>query len=229
MARVAKGTLKVTDAGFVEAARAVQDMNLKGYFGAGVNTLDYNSAIDVFLQGKAAMFYMGSWVLGSMNDPKQNKIGVENIGFFNFPNVKGGKGSRNEWSLNTGAATALNPKQEDEALDDWLKSVFSSYGDRAMAENGQISGFKVSKLPANLSSLTKTTLKKLASAKNAYLWFEAKFSPKASAVASDNVQLLVSGGMTTNLESDQPRAPSIRAASMISSGISTKPANSSTA
>jgi raffinose/stachyose/melibiose transport system substrate-binding protein len=196
MARVAKGDLKVTDAGFVEAAKAIQDMGKKGYFGAAVNTLDYGTAQDLFLQGKAGMFYMGSWALSSLNDPKQNKIGAENVGFFNFPTVPGGKGTRNEWSLNTGIATAINPKQNDEALGGWLKYVFANYGDRAMADNGQISGFKVNKLPANLPQLTKDTLKKLGAAKNAYLWFEAKLSPKASSVASDNVQLLVTGDMS---------------------------------
>ncbi len=196
MARVAKGELKVTDAGFVEAASAVQEMGKKGYFGAGVNTLDYGSAQDLFLQGKAAMFYMGSWALGSLNDPKQNKIGAENVGFFNFPTVRGGKGTRNEWSLNTGIATAINPKQNDAALGAWLKYVFGNYGERALTDNGQISGFKVAKLPANLPALTKATLAKLGAAKNAYLWFEAKFSNKASSVAADNVQLLVTGDMT---------------------------------
>ena len=142
------------------------------------------------------MFHMGSWALGSLNDPKQNKIGAENVGCFNFPTVSGGKGTRNEWSLNTGIATAINPKQNDEALGGWLKYVFSNYGDRALADNGQITGFKVSKLPANLPQLTKDTLKKLGAAKKAYLWFEAKLNPKASSVAGDNVQLLVTGDMS---------------------------------
>lgn len=44
MARVAKGDLKVTDAGFIGAAKAIQDMGKKGYFGAAVNTLDYGTA-----------------------------------------------------------------------------------------------------------------------------------------------------------------------------------------
>lgn len=196
MERVANGTLKVTDAGFVEAAQAVADLGKKGYFGQGVNTVDYQTAMDTFLQGKAAMFYMGSWALGNFNDPKQNKIGADNIGFFNFPTVKGGKGTRSDWSLNTGIATVINPKQNDEALGGWLKYVFSNYGERALADNGQISGFKVSKLPANLPALTKATLAKLDAAKNGYLWFEAKLNSKAGSVAQDNVQLLVTGDMT---------------------------------
>ena len=37
---------------------------------------------------RPAMFYMGSWVLANFNDPAQNKIGAENIGFMPFPAVE---------------------------------------------------------------------------------------------------------------------------------------------
>lgn len=194
MERVASGELKVTDAGFVEAAKAIQDMGKKGYFGQGVNTVDYQTALDTFMQGKAAMFYMGSWALRDFNDPK-NKVDINNVGFFNFPVVRGGKGSINDWSINTGIGVVLNAKY-DTAADPVLKCVLSNWGDRALAEMGQISGFKVTKTPANLSPLTKATLQKLNTAKSAYLWFEGKMSAKAAAVATDNVQLLVTGDMT---------------------------------
>ena len=71
MDRVDKGELKLTDPGFVAAARSVQEMGLKGYFGQRINTVDMSTSIDQFLQGHAAMFYMGSWELRDFNaDPK---------------------------------------------------------------------------------------------------------------------------------------------------------------
>lgn len=194
MARVAAGQQKVTDAAFIEAAKAIQDMNKKGYFGQGVNTIDYTTALNTFMAGKAAMFYMGSWALGDFNNPA-NKVDVNNIGFFNFPAVAGGKGSINDWSLNTGIGVVLNSKY-DTAADPVLKCVLSSWGDRSLADMGAISGFKVAKTPANLSSLTKVTIQRLNSAKNGYLWFEGKMSAKAAAVATDNVQLLLTGDIT---------------------------------
>ncbi|MEF2277339.1 extracellular solute-binding protein [Deinococcus sp. YIM 134068] len=196
MDRVKAGTLKVTDAGFVEAVTAVQDLGKKGYFGRGVTTVDYQTAVDTFLQGKAAMFYMGSWVLANFNDRAQNKIGAQNIGFFNFPTVKGGKGTLADWSVNTGLGVAVNAKQYDAALGNWMKSVFSNYGDRALAEQGRITGFKVTKTPANVPALTRLVQQRLDTAKNGYLWFEGYFSPKATSVATDNVQPLVTGDLS---------------------------------
>ncbi|GGJ66636.1 ABC transporter substrate-binding protein [Deinococcus aquiradiocola] len=196
MDRVKAGTLKLTDPGFVEAARAVQDLGKKNYFGKGVNTVDYATAVDQFLQGKAAMIYMGSWVLSDFNDAARNKIGTQNIGLFNFPAVTGGKGSTNDWSLNTGISTAVNQKFNDADLGNWIKYVFTRYGNKALAESGMITGFTVTQTPRNLPVLTSLTQTKLKAVKNGYLWFEANFSPKATSVATDNAQLLVTGDIT---------------------------------
>jgi len=196
MDRVKAGTLKLTDPGFVQAAATVQDMGKKGYFGQGVNTVDYDTAVDAFLQGKAAMFYMGSWELRNFNDPKRNQIGAGNIGFFNLPAVKGGKGTMSDWSINTGLVVAMNQKQNDAALGEWMKYVFSNYGTRSMTELGALTGFKVSKMPASVPALTTMTQRKLNSAKKGYLWFEGYFSPKATSLSQKNVQLLVTGDMT---------------------------------
>lgn len=196
MDRVKAGTLKVTDPGFVEAVTAVQNLGTKGYFGKGVTTVDYQGAVDTFLQGKAAMFYMGSWALSNFNDKAQNKIGAQNIGFFNFPTVRGGKGTLNDWSINTGLGASINAKQNDAALGQWMKYVFSNYGDRALAEQGLITGFKTTKTPANLPPLTRLVQQRLNTARNGYLWFEGYFSPKATSVASDNVQPLVTGDLS---------------------------------
>jgi len=200
MARVAAGELKVTDAGFVEAARVVQDMGLKGYFGEGVTTIEYSTAQDLFLQGKAAMFYMGSWALRDFNNPEVNKIGVENIGFFNIPLVEGGVGTLDDWSMNCGLTTSISKPLYDanpEGVGDWMKYVFSNYGDRAMSELGMITGFRVKEMPEKVSPLTAMTAEKIASAKNASLWFEALMKSKAQTVATDNVQKLVTDATYT--------------------------------
>ncbi|UQN09164.1 ABC transporter substrate-binding protein [Deinococcus sp. QL22] len=196
MQRVAKGQLKLTDAGFVEAATAVADLGKKGYFGLGVNTIDYQTALDTFMQGKAAMLYMGSWALGNFNDPKQNKIGNSNIGFFNFPTVQGGKGTLNDWNMNTGLVVAISQKQNDAALQAWMKSVFSNFGNKAFAEQGLITGFKVTQRAQNVPALTTMVQQKINSAKSPFLFFEALFGPKAFAVSLDNVQPLITGDMS---------------------------------
>jgi raffinose/stachyose/melibiose transport system substrate-binding protein len=198
MEKVSTGALSITDPGFLEAAQAVQDMGLKGYLGESPNTIDYGTAQDLFLQGKAAMFYMGSWALRDFNDPEKNKIGAENIGLFNVPLVKDGKGTLDDWNINVGTPTIISKAAYDNSplVAEWIKFVFSQYGDRAMSDLGMITPFKVENMPDNIPPLTQSTLKLLDSAKNGSKWFEAYFNSEASTVAGDNIQLLVTGDIS---------------------------------
>ena len=76
MNAVASGTAKLTDPQYVKAAQAVADLGTKGYFGKGVGSIDYDTAVNTFLTGKAAMLYMGTWVLANVSDPKADTIGA---------------------------------------------------------------------------------------------------------------------------------------------------------
>jgi raffinose/stachyose/melibiose transport system substrate-binding protein len=196
MERVNKGELSITDDGFIEAAKLVQDMNAKGYFGEGVNTIDYDTASNTFLQGNAAMYYMGSWALNEFNDENLNKIGVDNVGFFNIPLVKGGKGTLDEYSMNAGLTLSFSKDKYNEEVGEWMKHVFSNYGDKAIAERGLISGFKVENMPEDVSELTKTTLEKVNEIENGALWFEGYFDPKTKTVSEDGAQNLLNEGIT---------------------------------
>lgn len=196
MEKVQKGQAKLTSPGYVAAAQAVADMGSKGYFGQGVGSLDYTPAEDLFLQGKAAMFYMGSWILGELNDPKQDQIGLSNVGFFPFPSVSGGKGPSTIIPMNAGQPSSVNPKQLNPATEGWLKFMAQTYGDQAMKLEGAVTGFKVHSYPKNLSPATKLVVTTLATAKNPVLWFEALFSAKATTVSQQDATPLVTGQMS---------------------------------
>ncbi|CAN7370074.1 extracellular solute-binding protein [Paenibacillus sp. LjRoot153] len=193
MDRVSKGEIKVTSPGFIEAAQVVQKMNNEGYFGSNVNTVDIKSAKDMFFQSKAAMIYTGSWELRDFNNPVINKIGTENIGFFNIPLVKDGMGTLDDYAMNTGLTTSFSKAAYDSTVGDWMKAVFSSYGDRAMNDLGMITGFKVETMPKEVPPLTQMVQKRFDSAKRGALWFEAFFDSKTQLTAWDNAQLLVAG------------------------------------
>ncbi|MGM7722688.1 ABC transporter substrate-binding protein [Metabacillus sp. Hm71] len=196
MKQVKEGKLSVTDEGFVEAAKMVQEMNAKGYFGEGVNTIDYDTASNTFLQGNAAMYYMGSWALNEFNDENLNKIGIDNIGFFNIPLVEGGKGTINDYSMNAGLTLSFSKAKYNEEVGNWMKEVFSIYGEKAISERGLISGFKVENMPEDVSPLTKMTLEKIEEVENSALWFEGYFDPKTKTVAEDGAQNLLNDGVT---------------------------------
>jgi raffinose/stachyose/melibiose transport system substrate-binding protein len=196
MTKIKTGKAKLTDPAYVAAAQKVADLGAKGYFGEGVASLDYGPAEDLFLQGKAAMFYMGSWILGELNDPTKNKIGLANVGYFPFPQVPGGKGPAKLIPMNAGQPTSVNAKKVTPANEQWLKYLAKNYGDLAMRLKGQVTGFKVHSTPRNLSSATNTVVKQIAAAKNPVLWFEALFSAKATTVSQRNAAPLVTGQMS---------------------------------
>lgn len=197
MESVENGEMKVTEPGFIEAAQTVYEMSKRGYFGGDANKIDLQTSIDLFLQGQAAMFYSGSWELRDFNNPVRNKLGANGIGYFNIPLVKDGIGTLDEFPMNAGLTNSFSKAAFNPKVGEWMKTVFSEYGDRAMKDNGLITGFKVEHMPAQVPPLTQMVQEKIDSAKRAILWFEAGFDSKTQSIAWDNAQLLISGdGMT---------------------------------
>jgi len=56
---------------------------------------------------------MGSWATRDFADASRNKIGAENIGFFNVPAVAGGVGTTDDWSMNAGLTSAISKPAYD--------------------------------------------------------------------------------------------------------------------
>jgi raffinose/stachyose/melibiose transport system substrate-binding protein len=198
--KVADGKAKLTDPAYVKAAQEVADLGAKGYFGSDVASLDYDGATNQFLTGKSAMIYMGSWLLANINDPKQDVIGVDKVGFMPFPAVSGGKGSIDEYPSNVGLPSTFGAStySKDNNTGKWLKCIAENFGSEALKQ-GQITGFKVNTPVSGLSSITSAVNDTLNSNKAAsVLWFEALFNAKASSDSNTNAALLVTGQMTAD-------------------------------
>jgi raffinose/stachyose/melibiose transport system substrate-binding protein len=196
MAMVQSGQAKLTDSTYVEAAQAVANLGKQGYFGKGVATLDYNPALDVFLNGKAAMFYMGSWELRDYTTPSVNKLGVDNVGFFPFPNVTGGAGNSTQTPMNAGQPTSVNKKKYNATIGQWLAYMAKNYGDVALQKEGAVTGFVVHNLPANLDPLTTLVINQIKQVSQPVLWFEALFSTKATNTSQQDASLLATNAMS---------------------------------
>lgn len=84
--------IKFTDPVFVKAATLLQGMIKSGLFQEDVMVSDYGAARNLFGQGKAAMFLMGSWELGLATDKSFSDEFRANVDAFKFPTVAGGKG-----------------------------------------------------------------------------------------------------------------------------------------
>lgn len=194
--KVADGSAKLTDPEYVAAADAVAELGKAGYFGDAPGTIDYNVAMNQFLTGGGAFFYMGSWAVANFNDPEQNTIGADNIGFLPFPEVSGGAGSVAEVPANAGIPVMFTTQDYTDDTAAWLKCIVEGYGDGALAEAGQVSGFAVGEAPADQSPLTTLVQDQIATATGSVLWFEAKFTPEGTTVSQTNGGGLASGSLS---------------------------------
>lgn len=194
--KVADGEAKLTDPEYVAAADAVAELGKAGYFGQAVGSIDYNASLNLFLTGKAAFYYMGSWVLANFNDEEANQIGVDNIGFARFPAVEGGKGSIDQIPANVGIPIMFSEKSYDDTSAAWLKCIAENYGDTALNDSGVISGFVVDNPPTDLPETTKLVQEEIANAPSSVLWFEALFTPKATGISQNNGAGLANGTLS---------------------------------
>ena len=195
MQDVADGKAKLTDPDYVAAAQQVSDLGKEGAFGANVASNDYNGAINDFLTGKAAMYYMGSWALSAFNDPAQDEIGVDNIGFMPFPEVTGGKGSIDQLPANVGQPMVFSTSSWGPSSEAWLKCIVENYGDQVAEQDGVISGFATHE-DHSLPALSQLVQDNALSATSSLLWFEALFNAEATEVSSANGGLLGSGAQS---------------------------------
>ena len=194
MQKAADGEAKYTDAGYVAAAQKLQDLASKGYFGEGVTTVDQNTAGNMLLSGKAAMFYNGSWFTEALT-ADTNPAGDDGIGFFNIPVVDESVGAITEYSMNCGNILALDKNKYDDGTAGWLKYMVENLGNEAMTQFGAVKGYKYD-VAGDLSPYSQIVADELGKVTKASTWFEAAMNSETSTVAQDYVQTLVNGDMT---------------------------------
>lgn len=194
--KVADGEAKLTDAEYVKAADAVSQLGAEGYFGDAVGSVDYNAAMNTFLTGKAAFFYMGSWALANFNDAEQNQIGADNVGFAPFPAVEGGKGSIDQVPANVGIPVMFSAKGADDDTKAWIACIAENYGDAVLDGSGVVSGFALGSEPSDLPATTQIVQDTIQTAPSSVLWFEALFTSKATSVSQTNGGGLANGSLS---------------------------------
>jgi raffinose/stachyose/melibiose transport system substrate-binding protein len=80
------------DKAFIEAGRRIQELVKMGAFPEGVNGLDENASQSrtLLYTDRAAMYLMGSWAYSGIKNEAPDM--VDQFSFFNFPEIKSGKG-----------------------------------------------------------------------------------------------------------------------------------------
>jgi len=111
-----KRTLKFTDEPFVKAAALMQKMVKAGMFQADLVTSDYGAARNLFGQGAAAMYMMGSWELGLPSATNFSDEFRKNVRAFKIPTIVGEKGDVNDLFAWFGGNFVINANTKNPEL-----------------------------------------------------------------------------------------------------------------
>ncbi|WP_232549545.1 ABC transporter substrate-binding protein [Propioniciclava soli] len=201
---VADGEASFTDPEYVAAAQVVRNWADAGYFGPAPGALEYGPAQDMFLQGEAAIYYNGTWVLSDFTNPEVNQIGEENIGWFPIPAVEGGAGEVTQTPANVGLPMAVNAKTLTPEVKEFLKYLVENYGTVAMEDLDIITGFQTDAVSD--SPLVAESAETISGLTEFVPWFEALQSPEGTAASQEGGTALVSGGLTAEQFMEQVQA-----------------------
>lgn len=119
---------------FIEVGKELARMVELGMFTPNANAVKPEESQASFKEGRAAMSFDGSWRTTTFYDA----LG-ENLGFFNFPDVEGGKGNRTVWlkGYDDGLAISADSKNKDVAKE-YFKFMFSVERQKALGEYGYL-------------------------------------------------------------------------------------------
>lgn len=121
------GKAKMADPVGIQAARFFQTLGMN-YFRPGWATADYDNALDTFLSGNAAMYYIGSWQFHSFMG--ENRELKDDYDFFYMPTLTGAINGKTDMWAHAGTGTAIRKDTFDAQVKDYMAFILDKYPDR---------------------------------------------------------------------------------------------------
>lgn len=187
-----------TDPSLLEAARQVQELVNLNTFIRGYNGLSHEEAKVQFMNGKSAMFAMGTWELPDYTTTVDISQGFkDNIGYFKFPIVPGGKGNVDDWV--GGPGTGLFVSQNSEHIREAKRFVsffVQKWGEHSVIDAGVIPATRVDTATIKLPQIFIDLLDELKKANKVTLYLDTQMKPVASSTHINQVQALFAEAVT---------------------------------
>ncbi|MBT2699562.1 extracellular solute-binding protein [Bacillus sp. ISL-40] len=179
------------DPALVAAADEIQKLVKENAFNKGFNGLSNDEGKSEFLNGKAAMYLMGTWELPNFTTNEEIPQAFrDNVGFFKFPTVEGGKGNIDSWvgGPGVGLFVSENSKVKPEAKE-FVKFFVEKWGEQSVEKAGVIPATKVDTTKVKLPQLYIDVLNELNKASNLTLFADVQMS---ASVAETHLNLIQS-------------------------------------
>ena len=190
------------DRAFVRAGELLQDMVKAGAFPKGCNGVKDGAARTRFLNGKAAMYLMGTWLVARVRKEKPGFM--PRLKCFAFPKVKGGKGDPTTvvGGVNCAFAVSSQCKSPGAAVN-LVRALTSRRVAAEWAGIGRIPALKVGeKVLATLPSATRDALALLRGARTIQFYYDQSLPPRLVKVHKDTTQALFALNMTPGKAAD---------------------------
>jgi raffinose/stachyose/melibiose transport system substrate-binding protein len=186
------------DPSLINAAKEIQRLVDMNAFIKGFNGLSNDEGKSEFMNGKAAMYLMGTWELPNYTtNPDVPKEFKDSIGFFKFPTVDGGKGDINSWvgGPGVGMFVSQNSKVKEEAKK-FVDFFVAKWGEHSVTEAGVIPATKVDTSKIQLPQMYIDLLNELNKASNITLFADVQMKPAAAETHLNMIQALFGKAVT---------------------------------
>jgi raffinose/stachyose/melibiose transport system substrate-binding protein len=193
------------DEGLLKAATEVQTLVDSNAFVKGFNGLSNEEAKSEFLNGKAAMYMMGTWELPNFTTnediPKDFR---DSVGFFKFPTVEGGKGDINSWvgGPGVGLFVAENSAVKTEAKA-FVEYFVTQWGEQAVTGAGVIPATKVDTSSMELPQLYIDLFNEMNQASSITLFADVQMQASAAETHLNMIQALFGKAATPEKFSEE--------------------------
>lgn len=180
------------DAGLLQAATEVQSLVDSNAFNKGFNGLSNEEGKAEFLNSKAAMYMMGTWELP--NYTTNEEIPQEfrdNVGFFKFPTVEGGKGDINSWVGGPGVGLFVSQNSEVQAeAKAFVEYFVTKWGEQSVTGAGVIPATKVDTSSLDLPQLYIDLFNEMNQASSITLFADVQMQANAAETHLNMIQAL---------------------------------------
>jgi raffinose/stachyose/melibiose transport system substrate-binding protein len=205
LAGAINGSGSFTDPGLVQAAKEIQGLVDGNAFNKGFNGLSNDEGKAEFLNSKAAMYLMGTWELPNYTTNQDIPQDFrDNVGFFKFPTVDGGKGNIDSWvgGPGVGLYVAENSPVKDESKA-FVEYFVKSWGEVSVTDAGVIPATKVDTASVKLPQLYIDLLNELNKATSITLFADVQMKASAAETHLNQIQALFGKAVTPEQFADE--------------------------
>lgn len=118
----------------LKGAQFIQD--IAQYFQEGWSSADYDTMIDLFASGQAAIMYNGTWALDQANMIGEDGNIKDSIGYFTMPIYsENDVTAPTDFFANSGIGTAIRTDAVDDEMKAWVKYMLEHYADASLSYN----------------------------------------------------------------------------------------------